>query len=283
MRDAAAPETCELADGRVLAYDELGDPDGTCVISCHGGLSSRLDVAPAHDAAQRLGIRLIAPDRPGVGGSTIQPGRTLLDWPTDVAALADHLGVDRFAVMGWSLGGQYAMACAAALPQRVSALAVVAGCLPPTWPEMLDELNRMDRKLLGLSENHPRTARSIFHLMHATAEHAPKAMAKQSGVSGDTGRDVTTAIAEGLHDAEGVRIEYEVFGAPWGFEPEDVTVRADVWQGDADDLVPASWGERLAAAMPHATLHAVPGATHFLWYDHWDEILGSLVGSTGPA
>ena len=102
-----------LPDGRELAYEEYGDPAGFPVLSFHGGLSSRLDAAPANEAARRMGVRLVSPDRPGMGLSTYQPGRRLLDWPADVTHLTDALGIGRFAVMGWSAGGPYAAACAA--------------------------------------------------------------------------------------------------------------------------------------------------------------------------
>jgi pimeloyl-ACP methyl ester carboxylesterase len=268
-----------LADSRRLRYLDLGDPDGLPVVSCHGGLSSRLDVVPAADTATELGVRIISPDRPGVGGSDRKPGRTLLDWPADVAALTEQLGIERFAIMGWSLGGSYAMACAQALSDRVSALGVIAGGVPPTWPDMIDELNRLDRVLLRLSESHPHLERSIFHVLHATAEHAPRVIAKQSGLTGPTADAVTTAIAQGLTDVDGVQDEYKVFGAPWGFEPAEISVASQFWQGTADDLVPEAWGHRLAAAVPGATLHIVEGGTHFLWYEHWTEILGGLVAA----
>jgi pimeloyl-ACP methyl ester carboxylesterase len=271
-----------LADGRQISYLDLGDPDGRPVVSCHGGLSSRLDVLPAADAAKALGVRLVAPDRPGVGGSDRQPDRTLLDWPSDVAELTARLGIEQFGVMGWSLGGPYAMACAWALPHQVGTLAVIAGTVPPTWPDMVGELNRLDRVLLRLSEGHPHVERSIFHLLHATAEHAPGLLAKQSGLTGPSADTVTTAIAEGLTDVDGVTDEYRVFGAPWGFEPNEISTPTQIWQGTADDMVPEEWGRRLAAEVPGATLHLVEDGTHFLWYEHWSEILGSVASGGQP-
>ena len=80
------------------------------MVSCHGGISSRLDVIPAARAAAGLGVRIVSPDRPGVGGSTRDPGRCILDRPMDVTDLADHLCHDRFAVIGWSMGGMHAQA-----------------------------------------------------------------------------------------------------------------------------------------------------------------------------
>jgi pimeloyl-ACP methyl ester carboxylesterase len=271
-----------LSDGRRLSYLDLGDPDGLPVVSCHGGLSSRLDVVPAADIATGLGVRLVAPDRPGVGGSDRQPERTLLDWPSDIAELTERLGITRFAVMGWSLGGPYAMACAWALARQVSALAVVAGTIPPTWPGGRSELDRLDRVLLRLSEHHPHLERSIFHLLHATAEHFPGVLAKQSGLTGSTADAVTTAIAQGLLDARGLTDEYRVFDAPWGFEPDEIATPAQFWQGTADDLVPEEWGRRLAADVPGATLHLVEDGTHFLWYEHWTDIFQNLAAAVRP-
>jgi len=268
--------TFELADGRTLAYLDLGEPGGRLVVSNHGGLSSRLDVLPADDAARAAGIRLISPDRPGIGGSTRQPGRTLLDWPGDVAQLADHLGAERFSLMGWSLGGPYAAACAYALADRVASLALIASPIPSTWADEGDHLNRMDRTLLELSGRAALADRAVFTLMRAAAHRAPKAFAKQSGATGDLATELPAAVAEGLADTAGVVDDYRVFGAPWGFEPSDLARPVRLWQGDADELVPPSWAGRLADAIPGAELTVVPGASHFLWYDHWTEIFEQL-------
>ena len=80
-----------LADGRRVAYLEVGDPGGSPVISCHGGLSSRLDVQSAAASSAALGVRVICPDRPGIGGSDPQPGRVLKDWPAEVEQLIAEL------------------------------------------------------------------------------------------------------------------------------------------------------------------------------------------------
>ncbi|WP_420028720.1 alpha/beta fold hydrolase [Halorussus caseinilyticus] len=97
-------KTVALPDGRTLAYDEYGPGDGTPVFCFHGNPGSRRLWALFEDAAERLGARVVAPDRPGFGRSDFRPGRELLDWPADVSALADHLGVESFAVVGFSAG-----------------------------------------------------------------------------------------------------------------------------------------------------------------------------------
>jgi pimeloyl-ACP methyl ester carboxylesterase len=119
-----------LADGRRLAYREYGARDGAPVFFFHGWPGSRLDFAPNDATAADAGVRVIAVDRPGIGGSDPQAGRRVLDWPVDVAALADSLALDRFAVLGFSFGGPYARACAYALPDRVTYAGLVS-CLGP--------------------------------------------------------------------------------------------------------------------------------------------------------
>ena len=125
-----------LTAGRVIGYAQYGDPNGFPVVNAHGGLACRLDVAVAAPIADQVGIRLISPDRPGIGLSDPLPGRTILDWAHDIGELLDQIDVDRFAVMGWSMGGQYS----AAPGHRVTRVAIVAGALPLTDPDVYEEL-----------------------------------------------------------------------------------------------------------------------------------------------
>ena len=115
---------------------------------------------------------MISPDRPGVGRSDPKPGRALLDWPADVSSLADALGIERFALLGWSAGGPYALACAFALPDRVKAVALIASAIPADRCGMAGEINRMDRVFTRLSAGHARTERLAFRAMGITAARA---------------------------------------------------------------------------------------------------------------
>ena len=137
------------------------------MINNHGGLLCGLDISPAHFAARRLGIRLISPDRPGVGDSTIVMERRTLDWTGDVAVLMDSLGIPRFGAFGWSWAAVRA-GFGAGLPERVSAVVVVAGC-PPMSPDRVAEVNRTDRTILRLCRDHPTVARTMFRVMGAAA------------------------------------------------------------------------------------------------------------------
>jgi pimeloyl-ACP methyl ester carboxylesterase len=124
-------QTMTLRDGRTLGYAQYGDPAGKPVFFFHGGAGSRLE-HPADVCA--IGARLICTDRPGHGLSDFKPDRELLDWPDDVAQLANHLGLDKFYVLGWSAGGPHALACAYQLPERVLAGAVAANLGPMNRP-----------------------------------------------------------------------------------------------------------------------------------------------------
>ncbi len=277
--------TIALADGLTLGLAEFGDPAGSPVLWCHGGLSSRLDAASADSPARDCGVRLIAPDRPGIGLSTPQPGRTLLDWADVAANLADALGIGRFSVLGWSFGGPYAAVCGARLGTRVAHVGLIASAIPADWPEMLDDINSMDRRFTWLSGRAPIVARTAFRVMGTAAARAPKLFAKGAAIEEDPAsaraiaRDpkaFSAAIAEGLMQPQGVVEEYRVMAEPWGFDLREIEAPVTLWQGDDDRLLPASWVSRLAADIPRATLVERPGEGHFLAHDHWPEVLTAV-------
>ena len=132
--DQSHEGTVQLADGRPLGHREYGEPAGAPVVYLHGMPGSRLEPVPLEAELRRSGVRLVALERPGYGLSTPRGKSGLLDWPADVAAAADQLGIGRFAVLGVSTGGKYAAACAYALPERVGRAAIVSGIGPPDDP-----------------------------------------------------------------------------------------------------------------------------------------------------
>jgi pimeloyl-ACP methyl ester carboxylesterase len=143
-----------LSDGRILAYTDLGPRAAPIVMYFHGAPSSRLDLVllGLADVFTEMNIRVVSPERPGYGGSSPKPGRRLENWPTDVAALADHLGVERFAVIGVSSGGPYTVACAALLPDRVAGLGVIAGVTDMAWDGAWDGLLEHEAALMRLGD-----------------------------------------------------------------------------------------------------------------------------------
>jgi pimeloyl-ACP methyl ester carboxylesterase len=274
-----------LGDGRRLSYTQYGDPDGFAVLNAHGGLACRLDVAAAAPAAKLCKVRLISPDRPGVGRSDPQPGRTILDWTRDVTELLDCLDVNRFAVMGWSLGGQYAAAVTYALPQRVTRSAIIAGALPLTEPGAVDGLPSIDRTYIRMSCRAPWVARLCFRAMRLAAACAPRfygcLAARDLGTADGAvlRADGFTTFAhmsqEALRQPQGVVEEYRAMVRPWGFAPEDIQVSVDIWAGTDDQLIDPSWPGELARRIPDATLHRQAGG-HFLAHLYYRDIFESL-------
>jgi pimeloyl-ACP methyl ester carboxylesterase len=291
-RGTGRDRVIELADGRRLGYTEFGDPTGYPVVNCHGGLVCRLDVASADAAARRAGVRIVSPDRPGVGLSCRQAGRRVGDWPADAAVLADQLGLGHFSVFGWSMGGPYAVACVAHLSDRVDAAAVVAGGVPLDWPCTGGSFgNRTDDAMLDLARRRPDAARTLIQASRGLVEQAPDVWmeaSRRTMTAGDVAaleRDgveaYLQAVSEGLADPDGVVDEYLAYAEPWGFRYEDVARPVRLWQGSDDPLVPPSWSEEAAGRLPQSTLTLVPGAGHLVARDHWAAILADLLEAAG--
>jgi pimeloyl-ACP methyl ester carboxylesterase len=281
----AVDRIVRLLDGRSVGYAQYGQPDGFPIVNAHGGLACRLDVAAADAIATAAGIRLISPDRPGVGRSDPQPGRTVNDWAHDVAGLLDLIDVDRFAVMGWSMGGQYAAAVGHALPNRVTRVAIIAGALPLTEPGVFDELPAMDRALTRVSQRAPLLAAQWFRIMGFAAGAAPtlygRLAARELGpddgaVLHDEGFPAFARMTrEALRQPAGAVEEYRAWMRPWGFAPEELTVAVDVWAGKGDQLVDESWPQRLASRIPNATLNIRDGG-HFMAHLYYRGIFDAL-------
>jgi pimeloyl-ACP methyl ester carboxylesterase len=290
MRPRLGPNdhVVRLPDGRILGYAQIGDPNGVALINCHGGLTCRLDIASAASSARRAGICIISPDRPGIGLSTRQRGRSIVDWAHDVEALADQLQLDRFLVIGWSFGGPYAAAVAARLPERTSAAALVAGGVPLTWPCATKGFeNRTDAMLFRLSKALPPLAATAIRTSGEIAALSPRlwlrfasremVAADVQAIKRDGAQQFADSIAEGLRRPGGAIDDYLAYARPWGFEYEHIMVPVDVWQGEEDTLVPATWSEEASRRLPKATLTLVPGCGHFVARDNWDGIFSGLL------
>ena len=142
---ASTQRTARTPDGRTLAIEEAGDLGGRPVLVHNGTPNSRHLYGPAAADAAARGLRLIGYDRPGYGGSTPQPGRTVADCAADARAICAELGIDRLAMWGFSGGGPHLLACAALLPDLVTAAASLAS-LAPAGAEGLDWFDGMGQE-----------------------------------------------------------------------------------------------------------------------------------------
>jgi pimeloyl-ACP methyl ester carboxylesterase len=280
----AAGETVVLRDGRRLGYSEYGSRDGTPGFYFHGHPGSRVEARLANKAARQAGVRVIALDRPGYGLSDFQPGRTILDWPRDVADVADTLGLSRFSVIGASGGGPYALACAYALPERIARAGVISGVGPYSAPGATDGMRWRNRIGFQLGGRFPPLARLIMRSMERQLRRRPErtldaVVQAMSTADAEIARrpEVRRVLADVLAEAfrqgsRGAALDVVLLGRPWGFNLDAIEPPVFLWQGDADTLVPAAMGRFLAEQIPncHATVYT--GVGHLL-VDHMPEIV----------
>ncbi len=284
--DEGVDRELTLRDGRRMAYSEFGDPGGVPVLSGHGGLLCRFDVEPCAAEFAALGARVVSPDRPGAGGSDRKPGHSTGDWADDARELLDALEIEHCAVMGWSLGGQYAAAAAARLGDRVTRLAIIAGCPPLDDHERFAQLNRLDRELARLSKRAAPVARAAFTLSARVGRRSPLRLAKyeakhsseaDAAVIRDHGEWLGSAMGEGGRNGAGMVDEYRAFVGPWGFTLGDITVPTTIYQGTADTLVPPAWAQVLVDGIAGSTLTEYEGEGHMIALSRRADVVRTLV------
>ena len=279
-------QTVRLAAGRRLAYREFGDLSGAPVLYFHGGLSSCLDVAFAHGAARDRGVRIVAPDRPGVGESFRLMPRQVRDWADDVAALCDHVGLARFSVLGWSAGGPFALACALRLGDRIVRTATVGGMAPIRDKLTVRQLGlAVDRGLFPLSRRAPLLAQLAISNGSLGSDAALQRRLVR-GLPSRSDKSVVAAMtpeeavgpwrAAVRHGARGLVDDYAITGSDWGFALHEVTAPVTVFQGVEDTIVPMAHAEVLAARLGDARLEMVEGAGHFALHVATDRVLDEL-------
>ena len=285
------PREVTLPNGRRLGYAEWGPRGGPPVVYFHGVPSSRLDAhmfdGPA--AAERTGVRLLAIDRPGCGRSDFQPGRKITDWPADVAAFADRIGLTEFAVLGWSGGGAYALACAHALPERVTAATVVSGMGPHDVPGLTDGANPQSLKFFALNRDHPWVGRLQDRLMAWGAGRSPDTFVARTTAAMPTvdrvpmGRpEVATAYVDAVrecfrHGPRGAQVDTALMASAWQFDPTRISIPVHIWHGERDVDAPVAMGRWMAKIVPTSRARFFPDEGHIsLIVNHADDILRSL-------
>lgn len=296
-REATAPpatairhrdQVMRLADGRRLGYAEFGDPSGRPVLFFHGLGTSRVICPPDDGLARALGVRLISVDRPGIGLSERKPGRRLLDWPADVAQLADGLGLRRFAVVGWSGGGAYAAACGHALADRLRVVGLVSAPAPISGVPRADYLRRFDRTAAQAAKRAPWMIRlALWHWGRSQRRDperffeqsvAEMCSADQDVLADPSLRSLMIANSTELYrqGGRGLYDEALTLARRWGFRPAEIRAPVRLWHGAQDATVPVSMAEYLARTIPDCRANIYPDEGHHLLYRRWPEILSAL-------
>lgn len=281
----------ELADGRLLAFAEYGEPEGDVVIWCHGTPGARHQIPPdAPSHAQASGIRIVSPDRPGVGDSDNDPNRCLTSWAEDVEQLADHVGAETFAIAGLSGGGPHVLAVVHELPERATAGALLGGMVPlvgpdapPSTPDFLPIAMDLAHRMRG-----PMGATMSLVLRQLTLEIGDKSMDIALRVLPDNDRGIIGSpgfremFVNDLYGGSRKQFRAQAhdvssFGRDWGFSPRDITVPVRSWHGTGDSLVPLAHMEHLVSLIPDARLDAFDDEGHFAGYARAPEVLDWLM------
>jgi len=278
--------TVHAADGRALMLELGGDPAGLPILAFNGTPNTRHLFGAWLEDATAQGIRLICYDRPGYGGSTPQPGRTVADCADDVRAIAAALDVDRFGVWGISGGGPHALACAALLPDLVAAAAAVCSIAPYGVPD-LDYFSGMgsdNEDDIKLYFDDPAAARvksrqDRLDMLATTADQlldgwksliSPVDAAAFSGEFADW---LVAGFQDGLGTTdEGWWEDGVAHLEPWGFNLEDIAIPVQVWHGRHDQFVPFQHGEWLAAHVPGAEAHLTESDGHLTMFERIPEV-----------
>lgn len=277
-----------LPDGRALAWAEWGPEDGTPVLLCPGAATSR-SLGFGGEVVDQLGIRLISVDRPGLGASDPAPGRTLDDWAQDVRHLAAARGLSSMAVVGYSQGAPFALACAAA--GIVTGAAVVAGTDELANPVFQETLTPEVRRMVTSVAADPAGAEAFFRGFGRAEALWELVLA----VSSDEDRSVYTepefarayrgAMAEAFAQGpDGYARDTVLAMSRWPFDPAAITIPVDLWYGarDTSTVHSPDLGATLARRIPSARRHVLPDAGGALLWTHAEVVLRALLERTRP-
>jgi pimeloyl-ACP methyl ester carboxylesterase len=291
------PAYFRVPSGRRIAYRTYGPVAGRPTFYFHGsggnGLAPQL-----HTWGRELGLRFVAPDRPGLGHSDADRGRTIADTASDMALLADALGWARFSCVGVSGGGPYALACAALLPDRIDRAVCASGIGPPSAPTSGQPAERLAAMRKQLDRGVTRTALrqlpaqllQVLVLAHfaeplmrrqATSKALPPE--DRAAVARPDVMEAQVAMVRSarIRDVLGSAVESQLYLQPWPFSLEAIRVPVDVWVGAADNAVAPESGRWLADRIPGATFTQVEDAGHAMAFVHWRQMLAPLAKTTG--
>ena len=276
--------TLSLKDGRIISYAEYGDPQGLPMIGFHGMPGSRLFMKAFGNTAQAAGVRLIAPERPGYGYSSADPGGTLLGYTDDVESLADALNLERFVVLGASGGGPYAQACAYRLPQRLRLAAMISSTGPFYWPGSMSGMASVNRRIFTLGRIAPGLVGFLLPLLiRSSLPSMNKHVLAGTSPNPSLGPKVFAIIAADQAEVirsggKGIVYDMKNYWRPWKINFGEIKLKFMIWHGEADDLAPSASVRHVASLLPNCTATFFPGEGHAdAWLKHDQDIMQSIV------
>ena len=284
----------QLPDDRKLCYAEYGDPEGLPIFVFHGNPNSRLLWGVIPGSPFLPGVRLIAPDRPGFGCTEFKKGVTTLEnWPNDVVALADFLGIEYFAVFGPSGGGPFALACAWKIPKRITAVGIFAS-VGPFLPETVAKVAAPVRTMWKNAPRLPRLFRMQMKVFAWLARNFPNLYIKMILAEfSETDRKNYARLKladllrpdrnEGYRQG-GIGTWYDaMIPATWPIPLEEIKTKVHLWQGEEDISVPLAMGQYIAKNIPECEVKYIKGVGHLWIFEHLGEMLETLVSSASSS
>lgn len=276
-----------LPDGRHLTYTDIGNPEGHCVLNFHGAPASRNLLTYLDGEFEEYGLRVLSPDRPGFGGSSLQPGRSLADWPVDVADFADVLDIGTFSDLGSSSGGPYAVACCALLPERVTAGLIVAGTTDMSWENAREGYPSLELQIMDLGDEEAATewcteqfgsdGSGFFEEDQLDWPEPDEEFLANETKGTHLEKVMTEAFTQGV---AGYAQDMIVTGREWPFDPADIHCPVHVAHGDRDDIVPLAHSRHTADVIPTAKLKIVEGHGHASIMDEMPRLTAELIDTT---
>ena len=276
-------EYLTLSDGRTLEYLLGGVSSDRALVYCHGTPAPPVPMKEFEQAATEAGLTLVMPTRPGYGHSTPHPGRAVVDHAHDVRELLDHLGLASGIAVGWSGGGPHALALGAALSDRITGVATIAGVGP--WGDPLfdwfDGMGAGNIEEFGMAAGPEDAFRAFLE-----AEAAPLATVQAEDVVAAMGPHLSEVDANKLSEGEfasdmaaelrraflvsvdGWLEDDYAFMKPWGFDFSEVKVPVSLWQGRQDLMVPYTHGEYMATRLPNVKAHLLEDEGHLTLINH---------------
>jgi pimeloyl-ACP methyl ester carboxylesterase len=268
-------DTIELPDGRRAQWWLGGADAGPLVAFLHGCPDTRRAAMTGHDAAREVGVRLLAVNRPGYGSSDPHES-TQTSVADDLMSVADAVGADRLALLGMSIGGSYAVTAAAAHPDRVRVLGLVATQFGRSEPGSVREVVERLRPefaawVAGVAPDDPDDAALAERWRGGLPPPDAALLARVPD------RDVAAAAREALAQHDGYLRDAALAFRDWDRRPEDVGCPTHLWYGELDTATPLAEGEELARRIPGARLVVRPGTTHLsTLMAHWQDVLATL-------
>jgi len=280
-------QTISLPDGRRLGYLILGE--GKPVFYFHGYPSSRLEALFLKGIAGSKRLKVIGVDRPGFGLSTFAPNRRMRDFATDISFLADHLGIDKFALVGFSGGGHYVITCAALLAERVTRAIVISGLSsPPEMSRMVKVLSKLGtmpgdrlgtwavkKQLFEMAKDPDAFLKSKAgrNFLKKWPEDDVKFFAAPSESRDSVLRSFVEAYRQGPDSIRAHIQEVKLVMKGWDVDLSKIpSGLVYIWHGTADKNVPVSNAYKNAETIPGAHLEIFEGKGHLFWLGNLEKL-----------